>query len=77
MNTTVNDRGKYAFTPAISPFLKLPAIVLSYVFHPIFMPTYIFLLLMWQFPYEFAGITEWQWKMRLFGVFWLTAFFQP
>jgi hypothetical protein len=30
---------------------------------------------MWQFPYEFAGITEWQLKMRLFGVFWLTAFF--
>jgi hypothetical protein len=30
---------------------------------------------MWQFPYEFAGITEWQLKMRFFGVFWLTAFF--
>jgi hypothetical protein len=55
--------------------LKMGASFVSYVFHPIFMPTYIFLLLMWQFPSEFAGITEWQWKMRLFGVFWLTAFF--
>ncbi len=55
--------------------LQMVASFVSYVFHPIFMPTYIFLLLMWQFPYEFAGITEWQWKMRLFGVFWLTAFF--
>jgi hypothetical protein len=27
------------------------------------------------FPFEFAGITPWQLKMRLFGVFWLTAFF--
>ena len=26
-------------------------------------------------PYEFSGITVWQLKMRLFGLFWLTAFF--
>ena len=26
-------------------------------------------------PYEFAGITEWQLKLRVFSVFWLTAFF--
>jgi hypothetical protein len=30
---------------------------------------------MLHFPYAFAGITEWQLKMRLFGVVWLTAFF--
>ncbi|OYU56152.1 MAG: hypothetical protein CFE25_02600 [Chitinophagaceae bacterium BSSC1] len=56
-------------------WLKRAASLISYVFHPIFIPTYIFLFLMWQFPYEFAGITEWQLKMRFFGVFWLTAFF--
>ncbi len=55
--------------------LKGVASFVSYLFHPIFIPTYVFLFLMWQFPYEFAGITEWQLKMRLFGVFWLTAFF--
>ncbi len=49
--------------------------LMSYIFHPIFIPTYFFVYLMWQFPYEFAGITDWQLKMRLFGVFWLTAFF--
>jgi hypothetical protein len=27
------------------------------------------------FPYEFAGITPWQLKLRLFSVFWMTAFF--
>jgi hypothetical protein len=55
--------------------LKGAASLISYLFHPIFIPTYVFLFLMWQFPYEFAGITDWQLKMRLFGVFWLTAFF--
>ena len=49
--------------------------VISYVFHPLFIPTYIFFFLMTQVPYEFAGITTWQLKMRLFGLFWLTAFF--
>ena len=49
--------------------------IVSYIIHPIFIPTYFFVYLIWQFPYGFAGITEWQLKMRLFGVFWLTAFF--
>lgn len=49
--------------------------VVSYLFHPLFLPTYIFLLLMLLVPYEFAGITPWQLKLRLFSVFWLTAFF--
>lgn len=49
--------------------------VVSYIFHPLFVPTYIFLLLMLLVPYEFAGITPWQLKLRLFSVFWLTAFF--
>lgn len=49
--------------------------VVSYVFHPLFIPTYVFFFLMTQVPYEFAGITNWQLKMRVFGLFWLTAFF--
>lgn len=49
--------------------------IVSYVFHPLFIPTYVFFFLMTQVPYEFAGITNWQLKMRLFGLFWLTAFF--
>lgn len=49
--------------------------LVSYVLHPLFIPSYIFLLLMFEVPYEFAGITIWQLKMRLFGLFWLTAFF--
>lgn len=61
--------GKYPF------ILRFLAKLVSYVLHPLFIPTYIFLLLMYTVPYEFSGITEWQLKMRLFGLFWLTAFF--
>ncbi len=58
------------------PFiLRIFAKIISYIFHPLFIPTYFFIYLMQLFPYEFAGITVWQLKMRLFGVFWLTVFF--
>ena len=58
-----------------NPLIKGLASAISYVFHPLFIPTYVFLFLMKAFPFEFADITDWQLKMRLFGVFWLTAFF--
>jgi len=37
--------------------LTFIAKVVSYILHPIFIPTYFFLFLMYQFPMEFAGIT--------------------
>jgi len=55
--------------------VKYIAHLLSYVLHPLFIPTYFFLFLMQVLPFEFVGITEWQLKMRLFSVTWLTAFF--
>lgn len=55
--------------------VKYIAHLLSYVLHPLFIPTYFFLFLMQVLPFEFVGITEWQLKMRLFSVAWLTAFF--
>ena len=55
--------------------VKYIAHLLSYVLHPLFIPTYFFLFLMEVLPFEFVGITEWQLKMRLFSVAWLTAFF--
>ncbi len=55
--------------------LTVSARIISYVFHPLFIPTYVFYFLVIQFPYEFAGITEFQLKLRLFSLFWLTAFF--
>ena len=58
-----------------SRFLTVPAKLLSYIFHPLFIPTYIFLFLQYQFRFEFAGITPWQMKLKAFSVFWMTAFF--
>lgn len=48
---------------------------ISYIFHPLFIPTYFLLYLIQNIPYEFAGITPWQLQLRLFSVFWITAFF--
>jgi hypothetical protein len=58
-----------------SLWLTIPGKLISYAFHPLFIPTYVFLFLIFQFPYEFSGITDFQLKLRLFSIFWLTAFF--
>ncbi len=55
--------------------LKYAGNFISYIVHPLFIPTYFFLYLMQVLPFEFVGITEWQLTLRLFSVFWLTAFF--
>jgi hypothetical protein len=55
--------------------LKILAHLVSFILHPLFIPTYFFLYLMQVLPFEFVGITEWQLNMRLFSVAWLTAFF--
>jgi hypothetical protein len=59
-------------TPAL---LRYTGQFLSYILHPLFIPTYFMLYLMRVLPFEFVGITEWQLTLRLFSVFWLTAFF--
>ena len=61
--------------PRASFLLRFPAKLVSYIFHPLFIPTYVFLFLVYQFPYEFSGIDLLQLKLRAFSVFWMTAFF--
>ena len=56
-------------------FFHFPAKVISYVFHPLFIPTYVFIFLIYWFPSEFSGITIFQLKLRIISVFWITAFF--
>jgi len=58
-----------------SPYLTLPARLISWILHPLFIPTYIFLLLVYRFPYEFMGITTHDLYIRMFSVFWTTCFF--
>lgn len=55
--------------------IRFSAQFISYLFHPLFIPTYFMLYLIRVIPYEFASITDWQLKMRVFSIFWLTAFF--
>lgn len=55
--------------------LRLLAKIVSYIFHPLFIPTYIFFWLTYRFPNEFAGITPMTMFARKFGVFWMSAFF--
>ena len=57
------------------PVLRIGAKIISYVFHPLFLPTYVFFWLLLRFPYEFAGITPMALFARKITVFWMTAFF--
>lgn len=60
---------------AINKPIQLLAKVISYIFHPLFIPTYIFWFLTAFFPFEFPGITDKLLNLRIFSVFWMTAFF--
>jgi hypothetical protein len=54
--------------------LKLLAKVISYVFHPLFIPTYIFLFLASTYTYEFQFQTR-PFLIQFVTVFWMSAFF--
>src|SRR4051812_24772673 len=56
-------------------YLRIIAKIISYIFHPLFIPTYIFLWLTLRFPFEFEGISPKGLMLRKISVFWITAFF--
>jgi hypothetical protein len=55
--------------------LRILAKTVSYIFHPLFIPSYVFIWLIYRFPFEFAGLSEKLIRIRLLGAFWTTAFF--
>jgi hypothetical protein len=55
--------------------LRVIAKIFSYLLHPLFIPTYIFIWLTVRFPYAFEGITPVNLFFRKITVFWMTAFF--
>src|SRR3954467_7190379 len=55
--------------------LKFFAKVISYVFHPLFIPTYVYFFLTQAFPYEFSGLLRNAAIFRTLVVFINTAFF--
>ncbi len=56
-------------------YVRVFSKIISYIFHPLFIPTYIFFWLTIRFPFQFAGITAFDMFTRKINVFWTTAFF--
>lgn len=56
-------------------YIRIPAKVISYLLHPLFIPTYIFLWMYWRFPYEFIGLGGHELTLREIGLFMTTAFY--
>ncbi len=55
MNATAINHANIRPPIAVSPFLKWPAILLSYIFHPIFIPLYAIIFLVYVHPSYFSG----------------------
>ncbi len=71
----MNDNHQNIVEEKTPVWVAIPAKIISYLFHPLFIPTYFFIFLVYQFPYEFSDITLWKLKLKIFSVFWMTAFF--
>lgn len=55
--------------------LRVIAKVVSYVFHPLFIPTYVYYFVTQMFPYEFSGLLGTEAIFRTVVIFVNTAFF--
>ena len=64
------------FILKVSPFLKWPANILSYLFHPIFIPLYAVLFLVYVHPSYFAGLSD-SIKFRTILILIQNAIFYP
>ena len=65
-----------ALYPLPQPWpLKLAARLLSYVFHPLFIPVYVSAYLIYVYPYSFAALQPEQKGLRFISLFIITCFF--
>ena len=55
--------------------MQIAAKLISYILHPLFIPVYFFLFLVYQFPYEFTVSMAFELKLKLISTFIMTAFF--
>jgi len=76
MNTTTINPADIKQPSAVSPFLKWPAQLLSYIFHPIFIPLYVIAFLVYIHPSYFSGFADGLKKRTLFIVI-QNAIFYP
>ena len=58
-----------------SPALKVFAKFVSYILHPLFIPTYIFIWLTWRFPIHFDNITAAGLTLKTISIFLNASFF--
>lgn len=49
--------------PVYSVWLRIPAKIISYIFHPLFIPVYVVWFLVYVEPYFFAGLDDWNKKI--------------
>lgn len=63
------------YSSTVNRLLSYTAKLLSYICHPLFIPTYFFLWVEYRFPEQSAGASLDTIQLRLIGVFITTAFF--
>ncbi len=76
MTITADHTSNQASSSKISPVLKWPALLLSYVFHPIFIPVYVLLFIVYLHPSYFSGFSE-NTKIRTIFILLQNAVFYP
>jgi len=74
MNNPSLNRPAYATLPQPKPITFLAKVV-SYIFHPLFIPTYVAAYLIFKYPYSFAAFDESQKLLKLLSIFIITAGF--
>ena len=57
------------------PVLRIIAKLISYIFHPLFIPVYVFLWLIWRFPIHFDDISSVGFTFKTVSVFLNASFF--
>src|SRR5258708_6903897 len=62
----------YSQQPA---FLRLAAKFISFIFHPVFIPVYVVVFLLYVHPYLFAGFSSWDKSLVLIQAFVMFTFF--
>ena len=58
MPSSAFDTSNHSSLPTVAPALKWPAVFLSYVFHPIFIPLYVLLFIVYIHPSYFSGFSD-------------------
>lgn len=72
---TIHSNNQKSVT-AVTPLIKWPAILLSYVFHPVFIPLYAVLFLVYVHPSYFSGFADAN-KLRTIFILIQNAVFYP